>query len=229
MLHFSTMRKLEIAPSILSANFARLGEDVMLTHQAGADRIHIDVMDGHFVPNITMGPVIIQSIRPITILPFDVHLMISNPDQYLEPFAKAGATVLIPHIEVAPDVHKTVTAIHDLGCQAGVAISPDTPVESIRDIAPHVEQILVMSVYPGFSGGSFIEGSFERIRQIRKILDACGSKATIGVDGGVDTGNIGALAKAGATNLVAATAIYKAGIPISEAIHRLRKAAEAGL
>jgi ribulose-phosphate 3-epimerase len=223
------MRRLEFAPSILSADFSRLGEEIALTQQAGADRIHFDVMDGHFVPNITMGPVVIKAIRRVTDLPFDVHLMISNPDQYLEAFATAGSNVLIPHIEVCPDARRTIAAIRDLGLEAGIAISPDTPVGSLRNVAPDVKLVLVMSVYPGFSGQSFLEKSVRRVREVRELLDQTGSHAGIGIDGGVDESNVGRAVAAGATNLVAASAIYRQDLRIDEALTRLRVAAQAAL
>jgi ribulose-phosphate 3-epimerase len=221
------MRKPLIAPSILSADFSRLGEDMRTAEQAGADRFHIDVMDGHFVPNISLGPVVIESVRKITPLPFDVHLMISDPDRYLEAFAKAGSNLIIAHIEASPNIGATVDAIHQLGCEAGVAVSPDTHIDALRTIAPRIELILIMSVYPGFSGQKFIEGSIDRVRQTREMLNACNSDAMIALDGGVDVHNIGRAVAAGADNLIAATSIYRAGIPISDAIHQLRHAANA--
>lgn len=229
MLHSDAMRKLEFAPSILSADFSRLGEEVVFTQQAGADRIHFDVMDGNFVPNITMGPVVIEAIRRVTDLPFDVHLMIANPDQYLEAFAKAGSSRLIPHIEACPDARKTVAAIHALDLEAGIAINPDTQVEALREVAPHVELVLVMSVYPGFSGQQFLESSVSRVREVKMLLDEIGSRAQIGIDGGVDEDNIGRVVAAGASNLVAASAIYRKDLRIDEALQRLREAAQAAL
>jgi ribulose-phosphate 3-epimerase len=219
------MRPLLISPSILSANFARLGDEVLAAQKAGADRIHIDVIDGHFAPNITMGPVVVEAIRPITDLPFDVHLMITDPDRYLEAFIKAGANLVIAHIEAAPNIRTTVDSIHNLGCKAGVAINPDTPIESLTAIAPQVELILVMSVYPGFSGQSFLEGAVDRIREVRALLEKAGSNAMVCVDGGVDTSNIGRVVMAGADNIVSATAVFRAGVPIADALARLRKAA----
>jgi ribulose-phosphate 3-epimerase len=219
------MRQIAISPSILSANFARLGDEVLAAQKAGANRIHIDVIDGHFAPNITMGPVVVEAIRPLTELPFDVHLMITDPDRYLEVFAKAGANLIIAHIEAAPSIQTTVESIHDLGCKAGVAISPDTPIDSLSAIAPEVELILVMSVYPGFSGQSFLEDAVDRIRGVRAMLDKAGSNAMVCVDGGVDTSNIGRVVKAGADNIVAATAVFRAGMPIDDAIKHLRRAA----
>ncbi len=219
------MRKLAIAPSILAADFARLGEEIRAAEMGGANRIHIDVMDGHFVPNITMGPVVVRSLRPITALPFDVHLMISDPDRYLEAFAEAGSNLLIPHIEAARDIRKTVGAIHKLGLEAGVAISPDTPISALREVAADVELILVMSVYPGFAGQAFLEGSIARVREGRALLDEVNPQASVGIDGGIDSANVGAAVKAGADNLVAAKAIFQAGLPVNEAIAQLRAAA----
>jgi len=222
------MGKLEFAPSILSADFARLGEDMRISEQAGADRFHVDVMDGHFVPNITMGPVVVRGIRPVTSLPLDVHLMISNPDQYLDAFAKAGSNTLIPHIEVTTDPLRIIEKIHELGCAAGLAIKPDTSLDALRPVAAHLELVLIMSVHPGFSGQSFIPGSVERVRQARTLLDEVGSHAAIAIDGGVDTTNIGSLVAAGATNIISASAVYRAGIPIPDALRALRAAAQVG-
>lgn len=220
------MAKLEFAPSILSANFAHLGEDMLISEQAGADRFHVDVMDGHFVPNITMGPVVVRGIRPVTSLPLDVHLMISNPDQYLDAFAKAGANTLIPHIEATTDPLRIIEKIHELGCAAGLAIKPDTSLDTLRSVAAHLELILIMSVHPGFSGQSFIPGSVDRVRRARTLLTDLGSHAAIAIDGGVDTSNIGSLVAAGATNIISATAVYRAGIPIPDALKALRAAAQ---
>jgi ribulose-phosphate 3-epimerase len=175
-----------------------------------------------------MGPVVVRGIRPVTSLPFDVHLMISDPDKYLESFAQAGSNMLIPHIEATPEARQTIQAIHDLGCEAGIAIKPDTPLDTLRVVATQVELVLVMSVYPGFSGQSFIPSSVERVRQVRALLESIGSKAGIAIDGGVDTSNVGQLTAAGATNIISASAVYRVGIPIPEALNALRAAAQAG-
>ncbi len=219
------MKTLAIAPSILAADFVCLGDEIRAAEQAGADRIHIDVMDGHFVPNITMGPVIVQSIRRVTDLPFDVHLMISEPDRYLESFAAAGSDVLIPHLEACADPQRTVQLIRALGCQAGIAISPDTPVSALTVIASAVDLVLVMSVHPGFSGQPFMSSSLARVREVRALLDRVNPSASVAIDGGVDQRNVAEAAAAGADNLVAASAIFKAGVPVGEAIRRLRQSA----
>lgn len=219
--------KLVIAPSILAADFARLGEEIQAVEASGADRIHVDVMDGHFVPNISMGPGVVKSIRPRTALPFDVHLMITDPDRYVEAFARAGANVLIPHIEVCPDALHTIEGIGALGCQAGMAISPDTPVDALRAVAPHVDMVIVMSVYPGFGGQEFIEGSLDRIRAIRSLLDSCNPEASIAVDGGIEISNVERAVAAGADNVVAGSSIFRTDIPPGEAVIQMRRAAEA--
>lgn len=224
-----TDRTLAIAPSILSADFTRLGEEIRIVEAGGADRIHFDVMDGHFVPNISMGPVVVKSARKITTLPFDVHLMISDPDRYLEPFAQAGSNVLIPHIEVCQNPHNTIKSIRDLGCDAGFAISPDTPVSALREVAPHISVVLVMSVYPGYSGQAFMEKSHQRVREVRALLDGCNPGASVSVDGGIDESTIGRVVAAGADNLVASSAIYSADVPPDQAVRKLRRAAQAAL
>jgi len=219
--------KLAIAPSILAADFARLGEAIKTVERAGADRLQIDVMDGHFVPNISVGPVVVQSIRPITDLPFDVHLMISEPDRYLEAFAEAGADTLIVHVEACPKLSQTVQGIHELGVKAGVAVSPDTPISAIKDIAPDVEMVLIMSVYPGFSGQSFLEGAIGRLREARALLDQCNPEADLCVDGGIGPENAGHVVEAGANILVAASAIYRSKDKPGPALARLKKIASA--
>ena len=221
-----TMRRLEIAPSIIAANLANLGEVIQTSEKSGADRIHIDVMDGNFVPNITLGPGTVRAIRPLTRLPFDIHLMILQPDRYLQDFADAGADLIIPHIEASPDIVATVSSIHKLGKQAGVAISPDTKVDSLRAVVNEVELILVMSVYPGRGGQPFLEKSFSRIEDVRKLLAEEHSEAVIGVDGGITPDTVTRAAHSGATNLIAGTAIYRTRDTIREAIAELRQAAE---
>ncbi|MDQ3004190.1 MAG: ribulose-phosphate 3-epimerase [Chloroflexota bacterium] len=198
-----------IAPSILSADFTRLGEEIAACESAGADWLHIDVMDGHFVPNITMGPFIVEACRRVTKLPLDVHLMIEKPERHLESFANAGASRLNVHVETCPQLQNTLQQIKSLGCEAGVALNPDTPVEAIEAVMPQADLILVMSVYPGFSGQGFIPGSIAKVAEIRKKLDALSSSAWIEVDGGVTVENVRKLKDAGATAFVAATAVFK--------------------
>jgi ribulose-phosphate 3-epimerase len=213
-----------LAPSILSADFARLAEAVDIVASAGADLIHVDVMDGHFVPNITVGPPFVAALRRVTTLPLDVHLMIAEPDRYLEAFVDAGASTVIVHSEVLPHLHRTLTRIRQLGARAGVAINPSTPVGAVREVLGVFDQILVMSVNPGFGGQSFIPRSIGKVAEARALLQAHGSAADIEVDGGVDVGNAAALVAAGATILVAGAAIFATSDPV-RATRTLREAA----
>ena len=203
------MNKYVIAPSILSADFTRLREEMTACESAGVGWFHVDVMDGHFVPNITMGPFIVEACRRITNLPLDVHLMIENPERFLEAFAKAGASRMNVHVETCPQLHDTINQIKSLGCGAGVALNPDTPVDDIESVMTEADLILVMSVHPGFSGQEFIPGTISKVADIRKKLDALGSKAWIEVDGGINVENICEIKDAGATAFVAATAVFK--------------------
>lgn len=198
-----------IAPSILSADFTRLGEEIRACETAGADWIHVDVMDGCFVPNITMGPFIVEACRRVTGLPLDVHLMIEKPELHLEAFAKAGATGLTVHVETCPHLHRTLQHIKSLGCKAGVVLNPGTPVGALEAVLEEADLVLVMSVNPGFSGQAFIPGSIARVAEVRRRLDALGSSAWLEVDGGVAAENAGKLKEAGATAFVAATAVFK--------------------
>ena len=216
-----------IAPSILSADFARLADDVARVEAAGADLIHVDVMDGHFVPNITIGPPVVAALKRVATVPLDVHLMIDDPDRYLEAFVSAGAAMLTVHVEVLPHLHRTLTHIRHLGAKAGVALNPSTPVSSIVDVADVLDHVLVMSVNPGFGGQSFIARSVDKIREARAMLQAAGSDAVIEVDGGVDAGNARALVEAGVSVLVAGSAIFGKPDP-GRALRDLRQAA-AGL
>lgn len=202
---------MKIAPSILSADFSRLGEEIQAVEAGGADWIHVDVMDGRFVPNITIGPVVVRGARRATGLPLDVHLMIEDPDRYLEDFVRAGASVITVHQEACRHLHRTVHRIRELGVRAGVALNPATPLESIRDILADVDMLVVMSVNPGFGGQSYIPGSTGKVRRARALLDEIGSAALIEVDGGVDASNAAALEAAGATVLVAGSAVYGHG------------------
>jgi len=204
---------IRLAPSILSANFATLGADIDAVTRGGADQIHVDVMDGHFVPNITIGVPVVKSLRKATTLPLDVHLMITDPDLYLEPFIDAGADMLSVHVEVLPHLHRTVTQIKKLGAKAGVVINPSTPVQSLEDIAALVDYVLVMSVNPGFGGQVFIPHSIEKIQRVRAMLDRAGNAAPIEVDGGVDLTTVEQVVRAGAEWLVAGNAIFGGGQP----------------
>ena len=203
------MDKYILSPSILSADFARLGEEIATVEAAGADWIHIDVMDGHFVPNITMGPFIVATCRRITKLPLDVHLMIEKPERYIEMFAKAGASGLTVHVETCPDIVGTLKQIKSLGCRAGVVLNPETPVGKIQPALAEADLILVMSVHPGYSGQSFIPESIDKVSEIRKKLNALRSLAWLEVDGGIDTETLPKMKEAGATAFVAATAVFK--------------------
>jgi len=201
--------KYVLSSSILSSDFARLGEEIATVEAAGVDWIHVDVMDGHFVPNITMGPFIVETCRRITKLPLDVHLMIDNPKDFIEPFAKAGATGLTVHVEVCPDIVGMLKQIKSLGCRAGAVLNPETPVAAIQPALKEADLILVMSVHPGYSGQRFMPESIARVSEIRKKLDALRSSAWLEVDGGIDVETLPKMKEAGATAFVAATAIFK--------------------
>jgi ribulose-phosphate 3-epimerase len=213
-----------LSPSILSADFARLGEAVALVESAGADLIHVDVMDGHFVPNITMGTPVVRSLKKVAKVPLDVHLMIQDPDRYLEAFVEAGAAMISVHVEVLPHLHRTLTRIRQLGAKAGAAINPSTPVSALAEVAPLLDHVLVMSVNPGFGGQSFIPQSTKKVAAVRDWLAQCGSNAAIEVDGGVDLSNAAELVQAGATILVAGASIFATPDPVA-ATHALRRAA----
>jgi ribulose-phosphate 3-epimerase len=200
-----------IAPSLLSADFAALGADIAAVERGGAGLLHVDVMDGHFVPNLSMGPPIVRAIRRVATVPLDVHLMLDNPDAYIQPFADAGAARITVHVEVLPHLHRTLQVIRAAGLKAGVAINPSTPVSALEEIAGDVDQILVMSVNPGFGGQTFIPRSESKIRAVRALLDAAGNSAPVSVDGGVDHSNIRRIAAAGAAILVAGQAIFGGG------------------
>ena len=202
---------IRISPSILSADFARLGEEVRAIDEAGCDWIHIDVMDGHFVPNITIGPDVVKALRPHTNKPFDVHLMISPVDNYLEAFANAGADIITIHPEAGPHTHRTVQAIKALGKKAGVVLNPATPAKMLDYLIEEVDLILVMSVNPGFGGQSFISSQLRKIEAIRKMIDKTGREIHLEVDGGITTETAPLAISAGADVLVAGTATFKGG------------------
>jgi ribulose-phosphate 3-epimerase len=215
-----------IAPSILSADFARLGEAIAAAERGGADLIHVDVMDGHFVPNITIGVPVVKSLKRIATVPLDVHLMIENADRYIDAFAEAGAGMISVHVEALPHVHRTVQAIKAHGVKAGVVINPGTPVVAISEIAGDVDFVLVMSVNPGFGGQTFIPRSESKLGEVRALLDAAGNPAPIEIDGGVDQHNIARLVAAGASIFVAGSAIFNT--PDPERATRELKAAALG-
>ena len=216
----------QIAPSILSANFARLGEDIAAVERGGADLIHIDVMDGHFVPNITIGIPVVRALKRVATKPLDVHLMIEDPDRHLEAFAEAGAGTITVHAEAVTHLHRTLAQIRKLGARAGVALNPATPVSVIEEVIAAIDCVLVMTVNPGFGGQAFIAESYDKVRRVRALLDARGSGANIEVDGGVDTGNAAALVEAGADILVAGASIFGSG-DAARATADLRRAAGA--
>jgi ribulose-phosphate 3-epimerase len=217
-----------IAPSILSADFAALGAAIAAAERGGADLIHVDVMDGHFVPNITIGVPVVQSLRRVTKLGLDVHLMIEDPDRYLEAFAEAGASMISVHVEVTRHLHRTVHAIKALGVQAGVVLNPATPSGALQDIAADVDFVVVMSVNPGFGGQTFIPRSESKVREVRALLDRAGNRANVEIDGGVDLQNIASVVTAGARIIVAGSAVFHTPDP-ERATRDLKAAALAAL
>jgi ribulose-phosphate 3-epimerase len=214
-----------LAPSILSADFAALGNAIAAAERGGADLIHVDVMDGHFVPNITIGPPVVRAIKRVAKVPLDVHLMITDPDRYIDAFVEAGASMLSVHLEVLPHLHRTVHAIKALGAKAGVVINPSTPVAALTEIAADVDFILVMSVNPGFGGQSFIPASERKVTEVRALLDRVGSAAPIEIDGGIDVKNIARVVAAGADIIVAGNAVFHSGDP-ERATRELKAAAQ---
>jgi ribulose-phosphate 3-epimerase len=214
----------EIVPSILSADFTRLGEQVRAVDEAGARRIQIDVMDGHFVPNITMGPMVVEAVRSVTSSVLEAHLMITNPQEYIETFAKAGADVIIVHQEVCPHLHRVLKQIKDAGKQTGVAINPSTPVFLLKDMLPFIDLLLVMTINPGFGGQDFIPETLPKIAEARSMVQERGLNIDIEVDGGVHAGTIPQIVRAGANLLVAGSAVYSKTKPVSETMRALKQA-----
>ena len=213
-----------IAPSILSADFAALGDAVATVERGGADLIHVDVMDGHFVPALTIGTPVVQALKRVATVPLDVHLMISEPERHLETFAAAGASMISVHVEVSPHLHRTLTAIKGLGAQAGAVLNPSTPVTALEAVADELDFVLVMSVNPGYAGQTFIPQSESKVRAVRGLLDRVGNRAPVEIDGGIRPANAARVVRAGAEILVAASAIFGADDPAA-ATRRLRQAA----
>jgi len=222
-----TNRGVKLAPSILAADFARLGEQVAEAERAGADRIHVDVMDGHFVPNLSMGPAIVRSLRPVTRLPLETHLMVTDPDSLLEAFAEAGSDTLLVHWEGNANLHRTVQRIQALGKRAGVVINPATPAAVLEEILPDVEQVLVMTVNPGFGHQHFLDSTLPKIRRVRDMIERFRPGGDLEVDGGIDGATAPRVVAAGASVLVAGTAVFGGGEGVAAAMKRLRAAAEA--
>ncbi|MBI2608815.1 MAG: ribulose-phosphate 3-epimerase [Deltaproteobacteria bacterium] len=216
-------KKYKIAPSILSADFSRLGEEIKATEKAGVDLFHIDVMDGHFVPNITMGPIMVEAARKVTKLPLDTHLMIENPEKYIEAFIKAGSTGISVHIETCKNLPETLHMIHNFGAKPGIAINPDTPIEKLTPFLEKTQYILVMSVHPGFGGQKFIESTYEKIKKLAHLIKKSKQKIDIAIDGGVGLDNIKKLKDAGVNIFVAGSAIFKSR-DYAETIQKMRGA-----
>ncbi|HXG65240.1 MAG TPA: ribulose-phosphate 3-epimerase [Blastocatellia bacterium] len=214
----------EIAPSILSADFARLGEEIQAAERGGAGLIHVDVMDGHFVPNITIGPLVVKAARSVTDLPLDCHLMITDPDRYIADFARAGAAMISVQIEAVVHIHRTLTAIRQLGCRPGVVLNPGTPLTAIEEVLPFVDYVLVMSVNPGFGGQSFISTALDKISRLRAMISDRGLNVHIEVDGGVGPDNVAEVVRRGAEWIVAGSAVFGQGDP-EQATRALRQKA----
>jgi ribulose-phosphate 3-epimerase len=216
---------IKLAPSILSADFAHLGQQINEVARAGADYVHVDVMDGHFVPNITIGAPVVAAIRRVTTLPLDVHLMIEYPERYISQFAQAGADIITVHVEASAHLHATIRLIRELGAKAGVSLNPPTPLAVAEEFLPHVDLVLIMSVNPGFGGQSFMPETLPKIADMRKLLNNRELHAELEVDGGINADNAPDVVDAGADILVAGNSIFGAEEGISEAIRRLREAA----
>ena len=220
-----TRHPLKLAPSILTADFGHLADEIQAAEAGGADYIHLDVMDGMFVPNISFGPIVVQAVRKLTSLPLDVHLMVEAPERYVADYAAAGANILTVQAEACKHLHRTVQQITALGCKAGVALNPSTPIEALREILPFVDMVLVMSVNPGFGSQRFIETSTSKLRRMRKLMDELAPLADLQVDGGIDTHNIADIVAAGANVIVVGSAVYNTRASVAENLARLRQAA----
>ena len=219
--------RVKIAPSILSADFSRLGQQVAEAAEGGADYIHVDIMDGHFVPNLTIGPAVVQALRPWTRLPLDVHLMISRPERYIAQFAEAGADIITVHAEACPHLHRVVHQIKEAGKRAGVALNPSTPVSAVAEVVDDLDQVLVMTVNPGFGGQSFIDTMVNKIERVRSLLDERALPADLEVDGGINETTAKTAVEAGARVLVAGSAVYNDQMTVAEAISRIRESIRA--
>jgi ribulose-phosphate 3-epimerase len=216
-------RTIKIAPSILTADFGRLGEQIFEATAGGADYIHVDIMDGQFVPNITMGPLVVEAIRKATDIPLDIHMMVADPSRYVAEFASAGGDIITVHAEACTHLHRAVQQIKALGKKASVAINPATPISAIEEILPDLDQVLVMSVNPGFGGQQFIQGTLPKLERLRRMIDERGLATDLEVDGGVNARTIASVVKAGANVLVAGSAVYNNQQTVAEAISLLRK------
>ena len=214
---------IKIAPSILSADFGRLGQQIAEAESGGADYIHVDIMDGHFVPNLTFGPLVVRAIRPWTKLPLDVHMMIASPEQFIAEFVEAGADIITVHAEACAHLHRVVHQIKESGAKAGVAINPATPLSAVEEVLPDLDQVLVMTVNPGFGGQAFIGSVIDKIKRLRAILDERGLSVDLEVDGGISTKTARTAAEAGARVLVAGSAVYNNQTSVADAIANLRK------
>ncbi|MCD6520373.1 MAG: ribulose-phosphate 3-epimerase [Anaerolineae bacterium] len=219
-------RRIQIAPSILSADFARLGEQVHEAEKAGADLIHIDVMDGHFVPNITVGPLVVRALRPVTRLPLHVHLMIEEPERYIETFVRAGADLVTVHVETCPHLHRTLQQIREAGAKPAVTLNPATPLVALEEVLDQVELVLVMTVNPGFGRQRLIPSTLEKVRRLRELLDKRGLDCLIEVDGGVNMDTLEQVVRAGADVLVMGAAIFASGEGVQATLQRYRAALE---
>ncbi|MFQ5381113.1 MAG: ribulose-phosphate 3-epimerase [Dehalococcoidia bacterium] len=217
---------IRLAPSILTADFGRLADEVRAAEAGGADLLHLDVMDGRFVPNITFGPLVIRALRRVTDLPFDIHLMIMEPERHLEAFAEGAETVNV-HVEVSPHLNRTLDTIRGLGCRAGVCINPATPVAAIEEAIPDLDQIMVMTINPGWGGQTMIRAQLEKVKRIRASLDGSGSQASLEIDGGVKVGNVAACVAAGADVLVCGSSVFNNAATAADNLAALRRAAGA--
>ena len=214
--------RIKIAPSILSADFGRLGEQVAEAERAGADYVHVDIMDGHFVPNITMGPLVVRAVRRSTSLPLDVHMMIASPERYVDEFVDAGADIVTVHVEACAHLHRVVHQIRERGAKAGVALNPGTPPSAVEEVLTDLDQVLVMTVNPGFGGQVFIQSVVDKIRRVRTRLDSLGLRADLEVDGGISPATARTAVDAGARVLVAGSAVYNDRMSVDDAIAALR-------